>query len=341
MNNKFINLEELNAKSENLSDLCVALLNNQKNTWDLCQKGYSSLESVQVKFFEFDNFFVAVQFNPGRIASSSAKVDPESIKKRKCFLCLENLPENQKGILYRDEFILLCNPFPIFKEHFTIPHIKHIPQSISHNSTFSSFLNLSKELQKKHLVFYNGPKCGASAPDHLHFQAGEKAFFPLYQNFNDLLKDKSEIVFEKNDIEIRFIKNIYRNHFAIISSNLEIAKNYFFKLFSSWQKISEQPSNEEPLINVISWHENNLWIVLFIPRSKHRPACYFAEGNENILLSPASVDIGGICITPVEKDFMKITKDDIIRIYQEVCITDAQANQIIENFSEIEKAAYI
>ena len=118
-----------------------------------------------------------VQFNPGRYISTSAKVDEKSINDRKCFLCPANLPEEQKGILYEEEYLILGNPFPIFPEHFTIPNINHVPQQIKNN--FPLMLKLTKDLSKHYVVLYNGPKCGASAPDHFHFQAGTKNFMPI------------------------------------------------------------------------------------------------------------------------------------------------------------------
>lgn len=338
MSDKFLHPSELIKDEHNFSTLCVELLKRQKEEWDLCKNGFASLESVQTKIFEFDGFTTAVQFNPGRITSSAAKVDPESIKKRKCFLCLENLPEAQKGILYNQDYVILCNPFPIFKEHFTIPHVRHIPQSMN-SDTFEKLLSLAKDLSERHLVFYNGPKCGASAPDHLHFQAGEKAFLPIYKEFQSILKNKAESLYQNSSIDISIVRNIYRNLFVIRSSSSSKAKEYFFYLLEAWKNISNPNADEEPLINVIAWHENQSWTILFIPRAKHRPACYFAEGDDNILLSPASVDIGGICITPLEKDFVKITKDDIVKIYKEVCVDDNTISSIADKFLEKAKAA--
>ena len=144
------------------------LFDSQINSWELMKTNYESLQNIQTKAFWSDNYKLAVQFNPGRIKSTSAEVDEKSIKKRNCFLCLENLPVEQKGVLILEKFILLCNPYPILPKHFTIASVTHQPQSILKH--FSDFLSAS-ELFPNLTLIYNGPACGASAPDHLHFQA--------------------------------------------------------------------------------------------------------------------------------------------------------------------------
>ena len=178
-NNKFITEPELRnfGMIENLSQKTEALLNHQKDNWDLVKNNFSALENIEIKKFEFDNFYINTQFNPSRITSSSAKVDKKSIANRACFLCADNLPDAQKGINYKDKYIILINPYPIFKQHLTIPHYNHIPQNI--DEALGDLLDLSYDLRDNFFVFYNGPKCGASAPDHLHFQAGVKNSTPL------------------------------------------------------------------------------------------------------------------------------------------------------------------
>jgi len=138
-----------------------ALLKEQIDSWNLASKNYKDLSSEMKKEFYFDNFKIVLQFNPGRIVSSSAKVDAKSIKERPCFLCPNNLPAEQSGLLCNDKYLLLVNPFPIFEEHFTIPLFNHEPQEIHDN--FSDMLVIAKELGEKYSLFYNGPKCGASA----------------------------------------------------------------------------------------------------------------------------------------------------------------------------------
>ena len=143
---------------------------------------------------------INAQFNAGRMTSTSAKVDPKSISERKCFLCEKNLPAEQKGILYNNKYIILCNPFPIFPTHFTLTHKEHQPQRIL--DTFSDMLDLSKDLSKHYSVIYNGPRCGASAPDHLHFQAGNKYFMPIDDEFHQIKNEYGKMIFEDDDLSI-------------------------------------------------------------------------------------------------------------------------------------------
>ena len=173
-----IGLDELGVPAgASIADCAFQLLQQQRSTWELLRTGYEGLSRVQTRQFRFGGYQVRVQFNPGRLTSSAARVDDRSIRERTCFLCLQNLPEQQRGIPYGDRFMILCNPFPIFPEHFTIPHRDHVPQRIE--GRIGLLLGLARDLAPRYTVFYNGPRCGASAPDHLHFQAGSRQFMPI------------------------------------------------------------------------------------------------------------------------------------------------------------------
>ncbi len=318
--NKSLKIKNTLAKEASL------LLAEQKKDWDILAKGYSDLNLVKVKTFSYNKFKIKVQFNPGRITSSSAKTDSKSIKSRQCFLCKENLPKVQRGINFIDKYSILCNPFPIFPEHFTIPKITHEPQLLYDN--FDDMLELTKVLSDKYTVFYNGPQCGASAPDHMHFQAGSKNFMPIDTEYDELIKNKSSYIFNHKELKIFAAKNYLRNFIGIEGSN----KEEIIKSFNLCYKIihSFDNKNEEPMINIISSYIDGKWRIIILPREKHRPEQYFAEGEKNILLSPASVDMGGILITPLEKDFNKISIDDITDILRQVSINDDKFEQIIK-----------
>ena len=158
------------------------LISEQVTGWDLASKNYEGLRKVKVKTFYLGNYHIDIQFNPERIVSSAAKVDARSIEARPCFLCQENLPPQQRGLLLDDGYMVLVNPFPIFPKHLTIPNMLHTDQLILGN--FESMLDLASRLDE-FIIFYNGPKCGASAPDHLHFQAGSKGFLPIEKDFSN------------------------------------------------------------------------------------------------------------------------------------------------------------
>ncbi|MHB8578641.1 MAG: DUF4922 domain-containing protein [Ignavibacteriaceae bacterium] len=291
------------------------LLEDQKISWNMAADGYESLQTVETKEFQFEDFRLRVQFNPKRIISTSAKVDDASIEERKCFLCHENLPAEQKGILYRNNYLILCNPFPIFPEHFTIPKIEHTPQEIQFS--FEILLSLSKDLSDNYTVFYNGPKCGASAPDHLHFQAGNKFFMPIDSDYENMKKKFGEIIFVDERINIIGIDDGLRRFITFESADAETIMKYFKEFYSTYKFICE--SKEEPKMNILCFFGNRTgWRIIFFLREKHRPSHYFANEKDKILLSPAAVDVGGVCITPIEKDFELITKDILIEIFNEI-----------------------
>lgn len=304
--------------SMNYSDLSLDLLNNQVLEWDDCKKGYDSLKTVKVKDFVFDGFNIKVQFNLGRMTSTSAKVDPKSIKERKCFLCKNNLPKAQKGLNWKDNFVILVNPFPIFPEHFTIPSEEHLPQQII--SSFKNLNLLAYDLRERYITFYNGPKCGASAPDHIHFQAGLKNYIPLDYEY-ELIKGKyGKAILVDERINVFGINDGLRKFIAMESNSIDELYSFFSSIYSV---ISDSSAKEEPMLNIISNYVLNKWRVLVFLRGKHRPECFFAEGVKKLLLSPASVDVGGCCVVPREEDFDKITKEQVKNIFDEVFISDA------------------
>jgi len=264
------------------------LFDEQLANWKLARENYLALEQVETKTLFVDGYEYKVQFNPARIVSSAAKVDAQSIRERKCFLCAENRPPEQKGILFNELYTILVNPYPIFPRHLTIPAIDHTPQRIT--ARFGDMLDLAQQLDD-YVVFYNGPKCGASAPDHFHFQAGSKGFLPIGKN--------------------RELQNIIN----IESNNKDELLDRFQQIYYS---LPLMPVDDEPMMNILAWYESAQWIVCIFPRKKHRPACYSAEGDANLLISPAAVDLGGVFITPLEKDFLKITAKDISQILNEV-----------------------
>jgi hypothetical protein len=311
--------------SEDFSEAAKILLKLQINDWELAAKGFRSLKSVQTKNFKFDGYEFKVQYNPGRIISSSAKVDDKSIKERKCFLCDESLPSEQKGILINDEYIILVNPFPIFPEHFTIPHIRHTPQRIE--NSFSDLLDITKEISKYYTVFYNGPKCGASAPDHLHFQAGSKNFMPIDSEFRYLENEFGNILYEDTNVTLASVDDGLRRFISIESSEKYLIEIEFKKFLEGYKKISN--TEVEPMMNILSDYNNEVgWRIIIFLREKHRPSHFFAEEENRIIISPASVDLGGVLITPRQEDFEKISKEIIAEVLEEVTLSREKFNQL-------------
>lgn len=291
---------------------------DQKQSWPLAAANYTGLASVDEKQFDFGGFVVKVQFNPERIRSSAAKVDTASIAARKCFLCDENRPAEQKVIRCGDRFQILVNPFPIFHRHFTVSSLAHTDQLFFEN--IAEMLQIAKNMEG-FTVFYNGPECGASAPDHLHFQAGENGFMPVETEFEILKTDKNNLLSETGSTRIWAFENYLRRMISIEATGFEEAVQtirFFTAKFHEFQ-----PEKKEPMLNVLCYFSDAKWTVHLFPRKLHRPSQFFAEGEKQILLSPASVDFGGVFITPRKEDFDKITAADIADIFEQVTIDDA------------------
>ena len=311
----------------NFSDASKQLFEIQKINWPMLAVGYKSLETIKSKSFQFDGFKIKVQFNAGRITSTSAKVDPKSISERKCFLCSENLPGEQKGILYNDKYIILCNPFPIFPEHFTLTYKKHEPQRII--DTFIDMLDLSKDISKYYSVIYNGPRCGASAPDHLHFQAGNKFFMPIDDEFHQIKNEYGKVIYENDNLSFYAIDDGVRKFVSIESLDKQLVVNTFNKFYKTYSELLNE--EQEPMINLISFYEEEFgWRVIIFLRAKHRPAVFFAEDETKMLVSPAAIDLGGVCVFPRETDFNRINKEMIENVFKEVFIEEKMFEVVLQ-----------
>lgn len=280
------------------------LFEDQLSGWTLARNNYEALKQVQTKQFSFDGFNMEVQFNPQRVRSTVAPVEKTNIQKQDtCFLCEENRPEEQKGIEFEQQFLILCNPYPVFPNHLTIASTIHTPQTIVRN--IATMVSLAKELPG-YIVFYNGPRCGASAPMHLHFQAGKKISFPLYRDF-EFLKNKYGNKINENTTSI---KDGVRTFHIMQGKDLRTIEKSFYLQFL--------PDKKEPDFNILTWFENEEWTICVFNRKKHRPFQFYSEGNEQLLISPASAEMAGILITPRQEDFEKITKADIEDIFRQV-----------------------
>ena len=292
-----------------LNQQIKSLFHEQVSNWELARVNYEGLKTVRTKLFHFNDFEVTIQYNPARIASTGARVDNRSIAARKCFLCVENRPEEQQSIVL-DDYIVLVNPYPIFPQHFTIPRKEHSDQQIK--PYFTDMLELAEALDD-FIVFYNGPKCGASAPDHMHFQAGTKDFLPLLTDYKRMKPTHGELLEEGVNYQLYHLKNYLRTVYCIESDTIISAQNIFKNLYIKWQG----DSTEEPLMNIVCSYEDGIWYTFIFPRSAFRPWQYTAEGDQQLLVSPATVEMSGIFITPVEKHFDRISQNDVISIFEQ------------------------
>lgn len=276
----------------NLQEEINNLFLNQQNNWVQFKNAIEQLNSVKSKQIKWDdNNCATIQYNPSRITSTAANIDKKHISERPCFLCEENRPTEQMSIPFIKKYAILCNPFPILKNHLTIALHSHVPQRIRHK--IGDMLTLAEKLDD-YIVFYNGPKCGASAPDHFHFQAGLKSEV-LMQGDNDL-----------------------RSCLSISSEDKDEALELFEEVYQYLSSL--QPKEEEPMLNVISYYENGFYNINIFPRKLHRPTQYYSEGNDKILISPGALDMAGLLITVREEDFIKIDKSEIEDIYNQVSL---------------------
>lgn len=276
----------------NLQKKINNLFSTQREAWKLLDDNCTQMSNIELKWLVWgSDAEVVLQYNPSRIISASAKVDKKSIEERKCFLCAENRPNMQQGIPFMDKYIILCNPFPILQNHLTIPLHSHVPQLIG--KKINDMLSLA-ELLPNYIVFYNGAKCGASAPDHFHFQAGLKTKILLSS------------------------ENSLRSCLRIECETKEDAEEQFYYVFDYLK--THQPNEEEPMMNIISFMENNKYIIHVFPRKLHRPWQFSAKGKAQLLVSPGAVDMAGMIITPRKEDFDKIDRNDIEDIYSQVSI---------------------
>jgi len=309
-----------------LQDEAEKLFLQQLKDWQQLKSNYEALKEVRLKEFRFDNFVIKVQYNPARKQSSLARTDSKSINERKCFLCPSHLPPEQKGVPFGNDYQILVNPYPIFSRHFTIPTYIHTDQLIE--GRYKNMLRLA-EMFSGYIVFYNGPKCGASAPDHMHFQAAIKGNMPLDKEITNLPK---EVILKKDRSTIYAVDNYLRNAFLIEAESEEVSEALFQQVYNA---LDLKDGDKEPMINILSWKEDNSLYTCIFPREKHRPECYYSNGDDNLLISPASVDLGGLFVVSQEKDFEKITKEDIVSVLKEVCINDEKMRAITERIKNI------
>ncbi len=277
----------------------------QIQKWQFARESYGNIKNFKVRTFHYGDTSVSVQFNPERARSTFAVIDTEAIKGRKCFLCDENLYPEQIGLRLTKNYTLLVNPFPILQEHFTAKFNVHVPQKIE--PVFNEFLQIINYCGENYFALYNGPKCGASVPEHRHFQMGIKNALPLI----------SEIVNKTKDAELHkpfLYSDELRNFFVIYGDNENELEKVFFNLFERLSK--HFPDEPEPKINLLGFRNNTLTYVAVIPRKAHRPKSYYEQGG--IKVSPATIDIGGVLVVPEENDFTAIDGGEVKKIFSEV-----------------------
>lgn len=311
----------LQGKADIMEDSSISrFFNRQLEVWTDARHRFRDLKHVETRQFSDQ---LKLQWNPARIVSTGAKIDKKTLGERPCFLCDKNRPKEQMSKQIDEKFHLLVNPFPILPVHFTIPARKHQPQLIYKNyGEMHRFISLHSDL----MVFYNGPKCGASAPDHLHFQAGTNGILPLQTNWQRLSRNLTDIISLNDEEKISVVRDFIVPAFVIISKSAESDESLFRRLYKA---MPQRGDETEPMMNIISWRKGEEFISVVIPREKHRPEAYFAEGDAQFVVSPGALDMSGLIITPREEDFRKLTEEKALSLLQECGVSEEKMNAII------------
>jgi ATP adenylyltransferase/5',5'''-P-1,P-4-tetraphosphate phosphorylase II len=315
---RIIGVEELQPylrkdSEPNFRGLIDALAGQQLATWPMLRDAVAGLARVEYKRLSARGSEILAQFNPQRIVSTAAKVDAAAIKQRPCFLCSENLPPEERGIAFGADFVALYNPFPVLPRHLVITSRRHIPQTIDGN--FGTLLDLAQNLGGEFFAIYNGAACGASAPDHLHFQACERKSLPIIPEIETWKKRN----LSNDDGAETFALKDYRLN-ALIARGADRAAliEWFDRALRSLADVTAAES--EPMINLVVTRDGDRWTVVVFPRGKHRPDRYFAEDDAKLTVSPAAIDLAGVLVVPQPAHFAKITSRDVEEIYAEVTL---------------------
>ncbi len=260
--------------------------------------------------------------------SSTADVREGDVKERRCFLCPDHLPYDQKGILYRSEYLILCNPMPVFPSHFTVSHIDHRRQSISEN--IHVFLQIMVDFGVGWALLYNGPKCGASAPDHLHFQVVPSGRMPIEKEIEKQKRRTMETGID--GISLYRVLDIGREAIILEGGDSMAAWKLFKSLLEELKTLLfiADPIDDEPMVNILGFCKGKKRYLVMFPRRKHRPDIYFTKGEARVVVSPGAIDMGGVLITPVVKDFERLDAAAVASIYREVSLECGIVENVID-----------
>ena len=306
----------------NLQQEVSNLFIRQIKGWETAKQNYNALKTIRTRELAIGGVNAAIQFNPARIQSTSATVSAATIQKRPCFLCPENRPEEQEHISYAGKYLILVNPYPVFPRHLTIPCITHTPQQIK--GRLGDMLNLAYELPD-YILFYNGPRCGASAPDHMHFQAGNKDFLPLEKDWENIKKAQGKIIIQNTSLTVHYLAQ-YPQTVLVAEA---VKKEDIIKFFDHFTSLSPaDKASDEIMVNLLCLFNKGIWRLYIMPRKAHRPSQYYAEGKLQKMISPGAVDLGGVIITPRECDFNALTIETAEDIFRQVSITPDETARI-------------
>jgi len=296
----------------------------QLQRWEPAAGRYRDLQRVQTRELSDGFATIVAQWNPARIVSTGASIDAAAIAQRPCFLCSDNRPEEQMKRLIDGKWELLVNPFPILPVHFTIAAAKHRPQAI--REMIGQLLRLLTDFPIL-MVFYNGPKCGASAPDHAHLQAGSNGIVPIQTAWQRLSQGLLPVVSLDGGDGI-FVITDYPCHALLVRSHSRDDGDRLLRHVV--EALPQHDDEPEPMMNIVAWRRDEEYLIVVFPRRKHRPDCYTAAPDEQLLISPGALDMSGLMITPRESDFRRLTAERAAAILREVTIGDDDFDAVIQ-----------
>ncbi|MBR5748979.1 MAG: DUF4922 domain-containing protein [Prevotella sp.] len=317
----------LQGKQELMADSPLQrFFNRQLEKWEAARQRYYDLRSAKTRELAVGAYSIQVQWNPARMVSTGAKIDQKAIAERPCFLCEKNRPKEQIKKEVDGQYELLVNPFPILQQHFTIPSLKHQPQRIL--NAYDEIHKLLEEYPEM-MVFYNGPLCGASAPDHAHFQAGTSGLLPLQMSWQRLSRNLTPLVSLNDDEDISLIDDYPCTALLIRSRSQYGDEQLFRRLYEALPA-----ADPEPMMNIVAWRCNDDFLSVVFPRTKHRPDCYYKEGDAQYIISPGALDMAGLIITPRQEDFERLTPEMALGILDEITLKGEALQTVIDRLQD-------
>lgn len=293
-------------RAAELPKALAELMAQQRATWPALAAGEVALADTPVRVLASGDAGLLAQANLRRSASTFARTDAESIARRPCFLCEANLPPEERGIAF-DDLIIMPNPFPAVPEHLTLAARDHVPQSLS--GRIPTLLRSARALREDYFVLYNGPRCGASAPDHFHFQAGRRALMPVFGHAQLECGESA-----------RILSAGARSFVRVRGSSADRVEQQIEEAVSRLATLDDEPP--EPKINLLATYRGGHYVVLIFPRTQHRPANFF-EPEASLSISPASLEMAGLVVVCDEGVFERVTANDVEAILREVCVDKA------------------
>lgn len=309
------------AASGAAEEVVGGLIAQQIESWPMLREAVGRLAEARYREVLVGGESFRVQCNPGRIVSASAKVDAASISARPCFLCPSSLPPEERAIGFSERLVVLCNPYPIVPSHLVIADRQHRPQSIG--GSFEDYLKVTEWLGERFFTLYNGARCGASAPDHLHFQAGAIDSVRVF----DRLRSggagmQRRIISSGSGGYLVILPQHPVNLLVLESADRQWLGQRFRETIARLGEVTGEP--DEPLLNLVATFRGGVWSVVIFPRHRHRPACYFAEEESRLTISPGAVDLAGLFVLPDPVHFERLRPEDLATVIDEVALDDAR-----------------